>query len=472
MLDRKSLNRMLISLYVAIVFAIGVAALWVISDIAANQSYKQQQAISPVFTVIEQELLEPMHIAKTLATAKIYDKYFLDDNLTDPQILSELTDLENLFGLGFYIAKEKNRKQYNSNGSSFDLIEGKVGWYFELQSEPRDFLAVLGQREDVHLYIDVKQYNAKGKFIGFVGVSKSLQAFLDSFEKFRQAYGHEFVFTNTRGEIVLSSKAELLAENLKFKNVDILPWYEQFLEGKQSSEERSKLVPTDDGDLLISQVIIEALDWKLYVITPLSERQSELNKTFIFYVALLFLFLVVFYKVTQYITRQYLRTLDQKVNYDPLTKLSNRNHLEFRFNALVARKGQIGFIVMNLNNFKRINEIYGHNAGDKVLHTVGQQLKLCLGKQAVAGRWSADEFLILLPETTPERALVIAKRCKKMLSALTIQLSKSSIEISASFGVTTATQNKDFNAMLDVADKALDKAKHDVESKIYFLSSD
>ncbi len=457
-------------LYIAIIFAIGAAAFWVISDIVASQSYKQQQAISPVFTLVEEELLEPMHIAKTLATARIYDKYFHDQSISDQQIIQDLGKLESQFGLGFYLAKESNRKQYNSDGSSFDLIEGKVGWYFELQKEPQDFLAVLGKREDVHLYIDVKQYDEIGNFIGFVGIAKSLKDFLTSFRNFRQAYGHEFVFTNSRDEIVLSSKEKWLPDGLHLSTVNDLPWFNQFRRKQLANSERSKLIQTDEGELLISQFDIEALDWKLYVITPLSERQSEINKVFIFYVFILFALLFIVYKVVQHFIREYLQTIDNKINYDPLTKLSNRHHLEQQFSLLSEEYQQIGIIIVDIDHFKQVNDTHGHNAGDLVLQMLAKCLNEAIRKQDIAGRWGGDEFVILLPGSDTDNALQIARRCKELLAKERVYLSQSSLEIYASFGVTTAKNMHNLTALLEVADKALYQAKNDGRNRICYLS--
>ena len=158
-----------------------------IGDLAGEQSRQQQQSVSPVFALIENELTSPLHIAKTLSDAGLFKEYFVSDMPETAKLVEDLQNLQSKFGYEFYLAHDKSRKQFNSDGRVFDLIEGQVIWYFALKNEfDSEVQAVLGKREDVHLYIDVRQYDEDGKFIGFVGVGKSLSDFLESFVEIRE----------------------------------------------------------------------------------------------------------------------------------------------------------------------------------------------------------------------------------------------------------------------------------------------
>ena len=247
------MNKRISSLFGALILCIVcVAGYFAISDLVGSQSQQQQQSVSPIFGLIESELVEPLHIATTLDKIGVYSEYF-EQTLPDEEVLvAQLKDYAERFDLEFYVAHEKSRKQFNSDGRVFDLIEGNVVWYFALK-EVNDYpvQAVLGKREDVHLYIDVRQYDEQGEFTGFVGVGKSLDDFIASFEQFKYEYGHEFVFVNRNDEIVLSSDASLLPSSpgaedssdvIGIKSISDLPWYKGFADATKDQVEPSLVV--------------------------------------------------------------------------------------------------------------------------------------------------------------------------------------------------------------------------------------
>ena len=127
-----------------------------IDNIVAEQSRVQQQAISPVFTLVHDELLHPLYIAETFASSIDFTVAVDSDNLDEAALLRRLQKMEQELGLKFFVASEATRKQYFSNGTTLDLVEGEVAWYFEAKAEDKDVIADLGQVGDVHLFYDVR----------------------------------------------------------------------------------------------------------------------------------------------------------------------------------------------------------------------------------------------------------------------------------------------------------------------------
>ena len=450
-----------------LILCVVIASILFVRNMAANQSQQQQQSISPVFTLVEEQLIAPLHIAKTLGTIGIYDEFFASDTPDESQVVAALQNYAKLFNLEFYLAHEGSRKQYNSDGTVFDLIPGEVYWYFDFKDRPLDVQAVLGKQADVHLYIDVRQTGINGEFRGFAGVGKGLGEFLQAFEQFRQKYGHEFVFANNRGEIVLSSRHELLPENLEFKSLSQLSWYAQFEQLANTSEDRSHLVNSSGGDLLISEFTLESLDWRLFIVTPLAPRQHAASKAFMLYALLAMIGLIVLFKLIQKILSLYYQQLSNRINVDPLTNLPNRSQLEQYFAQIRPDCREIALIVVDIDNFKQINDTYGHNAGDQVLLNITRLFSENMQAEGLFGRWGGEEFLFILPEANHQHAMEVATRCCVALQHHSTELPKSRVRVTASFGVSHSRRSDDgLSLLFEQADQAMYQAKRNGRNQV------
>jgi len=450
------------------ILVISVAGYFAIRDLAGSQSQQQQQSVSPIFALIETELVEPLHIAKTLDKIGVYRDYFSQEEPDKDALVEQLSYYSALFNLEFYVAHEKSRKQFNSDGRVFDLIEGKVIWYFALKDEyDSDIQAVLGKREDVHLYIDVRQYDKDGEFIGFIGLGKSLNDFIESFEQYKSEYGHEFLFVNNRGEIVLSSRPDLLptrSENatasIGITDIGELDWYQEFVQETEGQAEPSLVVNSVDGDLLVSKLSIETLNWSLYLLTPLTARQQEVNQSFAIYIGLGMLLLLLLYKVVYRLFDFYSDKMSRKLNYDPLTQLANRQYAQHYFVRCRRQHRAVALLFIDLDHFTQINDSFGHHAGDELLKSTAECLVENIPMQDITIRWSGQQFVVILSDLEQEQAGQIAEACREAISNNRITVASSFIQVTASIGLVYSRNLTDgLSLMVEWAEQSMRKAK-------------
>ncbi|MYM37425.1 diguanylate cyclase [Duganella sp. FT94W] len=148
---------------------------------------------------------------------------------------------------------------------------------------------------------------------------------------------------------------------------------------------------------------------------------------------------------------------------DPLTDVPNRRGFYAALTpwlALARRPGQpTSLVILNLDQFKRINDNYGHSAGDQVLKVMVDVCKKQLRDSDQMGRLGGAEFAILLPRTGLEDATLVAERIRNAVAAQPVKAEKAIINLTASLGVTTIRADDSTVSLFKRADEALQAAK-------------
>lgn len=151
---------------------------------------------------------------------------------------------------------------------------------------------------------------------------------------------------------------------------------------------------------------------------------------------------------------------------DSLTGLWNRKKLneELKREIAIAKRYKLPLTVMisDIDHFKRINDTYGHDAGDECLVKISNILSEMTRETDVLARWGGEEFLYLFPNTTINAAQIIAK---KIISKLNELEYKDLGPITMSMGLTSYIENEDSNEMFNRADKALFISKNEGRNK-------
>ncbi|MBV7316357.1 GGDEF domain-containing protein [Shewanella sp. NIFS-20-20] len=159
-------------------------------------------------------------------------------------------------------------------------------------------------------------------------------------------------------------------------------------------------------------------------------------------------------------------TLEQASLTDALTSLKNRRAFDMTISAQVDFVKQGGepfcLLMIDIDHFKKINDIHGHQVGDKVLAYVAKMLTNAVRGEDFVGRFGGEEFVIILPKTDYTSALVVAENLRSRIShkQLSIGKAKESIgKVTVSIGVATANIADDNDSCIARADAALYSAK-------------
>lgn len=157
--------------------------------------------------------------------------------------------------------------------------------------------------------------------------------------------------------------------------------------------------------------------------------------------------------------------LYQSAVSDPLTGAYNRRYLLDRFGqefTWAHRHGRpLGLAVIDLDHFKQVNDRFGHDAGDAVLRRVAEAIRKEIRHEDLLARYGGEEFVLLMRETTPDQAQMVAERIRHQVQDLTIAYGEQAIHITISIGLASSTESG-ITTPLDLfvrADKLLYVAK-------------
>jgi len=166
--------------------------------------------------------------------------------------------------------------------------------------------------------------------------------------------------------------------------------------------------------------------------------------------------------------------IEEMAATDALTGLNNRRQVMERFSEELERakrlKKDLGCIMIDIDNFKNINDAYGHLVGDKALREVADVLKDSIRTYDIAGRYGGEEFLIILPDTNFRETRIFAERIGKNIRTHFVAEPDLTPAVTVSLGITSMTDTDiSIDNMIKRADDGLYMAKNSGRDRVAWV---
>jgi len=160
----------------------------------------------------------------------------------------------------------------------------------------------------------------------------------------------------------------------------------------------------------------------------------------------------------------------QKAYTDPLTQTHNRAAFNDTLQREILRANRceqpLSLIFADIDHFKAINDEHGHECGDRALAFVARKIKESVRGSDVVFRYGGEEFVILLADTTPDKAVIIAERIRASLENHTLAYDMSALNITLSLGVSALQTTDSANDFIKRADAAMYEAKQQGRNRV------
>jgi len=174
------------------------------------------------------------------------------------------------------------------------------------------------------------------------------------------------------------------------------------------------------------------------------------------------------YKKTTYEENRRLKNL---LTIDELTGISNRRHLDFNLRNMISESNEFstsfGILFLDIDNFKDVNDTYGHNVGDEVLKLISRTIKSSLRLEDKIGRWGGEEFIALIKTNDKKELTRIAEKLRLLVSHSYYKIEDSEkLKVTISIGGAMYEKGEDVESLISRADKNMYFSKDNGRNKV------
>jgi len=459
--------------YISAIFIIAIVVIiatsyFTFKEFFNSNNQRQQEAVMPLLTLITKELITPLTVSKYMASDPFLINYIQQEQLDHDVIFRYLDNVSDRFDTLSFIAIEQHQVMLNSTHESANLSVPDAHWYHRLKNIDKEHFIDIGNADNPHLFFDVRITHQQ-QFLGFVGLGIDLDYFAKEFSNFYQRFGYEVYFANAQDRITLSSQ-QLLGNSqttspYKPMLLSDISWYPAFLESQQDDSKgvtSQHIIDSDAGELIIAKMPLKELGWRVFIVTPPENQKAEYWLLFIPRLAVFLLISLILYAVFTLCIINFKSRLVKDSETDFLTQLPNRSYIHWKYDQLIHRHDHVSVVIADIDNFKVINDTYGHLFGDDVLKIIAQQLSENLRGIDLTGRWGGEEFILILPDTTASQAQEIIDRIRQNIENIPFSSASTSkpFNVTVSFGIRESTlADVSLHDILAKADQALYQAK-------------
>ncbi|MBL4941812.1 MAG: GGDEF domain-containing protein [Colwellia sp.] len=476
----KKFDRYINTVFIITIIVIIATSFFTFKEIFVRSTQKQQEAMLPLFSLITSEIIRPITVSQYMASDPFLLDYIQQEKIDEAVVFNYITSVANKFNTLSFIALEKHQLLIDSTNKITDLRNENAEWYHRLKAIDQTKFTDFGDAENPHLFFDVKMFNKQQEFLGFIGLAVDLDHFSKQFKAFEKNFGFEVYFVDDKNQVTLSS-SQLMKTTYHHRrdfltNINELEWYRNYQKAKKNNNAGVNTSNDDDSifnfstdNLIISQIPIIELNWRVFIV---AKPVTQLTAYWQLFIQKLMIFLLVsfaLYYMFTIVISNFRSDLVKDSEKDFLTQLPNRSFIHWKYAQLSNNYDHVSVVLADIDNFKNINDTYGHLFGDDVLKVIADKLSENLRSIDLVGRWGGEEFIFILPDTTAQQAQEIVDRIRQNIANIPFTSSSTSkkFNITVSFGVSNSSlAGVALEDILRKADQALYNAKSNGRNQV------
>jgi diguanylate cyclase (GGDEF)-like protein len=421
-----------------------------------------------VYSEIQRDLVRPIFISSMMASNTFLRDWILTGEKTPADMLKYLKDVRDKYeAFTSFMVSDRSRLYYQSDRvlKSVSETESRDQWYFRVKAmkEPYEINVDrdLAHADALTVFINYRVLDYKGAFLGVAGIGINVAAIGAMTVEYRQKFGRSVYFVDGSGKIVAGAPGGMAQDSAASVPVDIHAIGGlSGLASKALSAERASFVYRRGGRVWLLHVrVVKELGWRLFVEKDEGSALGGIRNALGLNLAICAAITALVLALTSLIISRFQTRLERTASVDGLTGLLNRPALDIladqAFKEMKRDGRPLSLLIADLDNFKNINDGFGHQAGDTVLVRSVSAIRSCLRDSDLACRWGGEEFLLILRSCGLAEALIIAEKIRSAIAGA----ESGSLRITASIGVAERESGEDFDCLLKRADAALYRAK-------------
>lgn len=434
-------------------------------------------SLDNIYTEIQKHIIEPYLVSSMMANDTFVQDWIENDEDNNHKIKEYLDAVKNKYGMfTTFLVSEKTGNYYTQDGlvEKIDKENPNNSWYFKFKHIQENHEINLDFNQNLAnsliMFINYKIFDNKYSYLGTTGVALKISYINDMLKMFRQKYHFKVFFLDEKGEIVLSEK-----DYISEKNIDEIESLKKYKNEIISKEALSlEYEDNNKNKYILNTKYIPELNLYLLVEAKIDDFISDVKD--IFYLNLffsLFITLIVIIIII-YVIRKYNKKLEYLADNDLLTNINNRRIFDKKLvEAILVHQRHnhnMNLVFLDIDNFKDINDKFGHASGDKVIIRIANILKNNIRQTDLLARWGGEEFVIAYINTSFEDALTVTEKLKNLIENDYILKDLSKSIITASFGLTTLKKDDKIDDLINRADIAMYESKDNGKNRISIIN--
>ncbi|NVK25859.1 MAG: GGDEF domain-containing protein [Gammaproteobacteria bacterium] len=485
----NSVNYRIVLVITLLTFGLSLSITLVSYYNSISQTYEQlinrsmPLTIDNVYSEIQQTIIEPNLISSVMANDTFVKAWLQQSESDEASIQKYLATIHKKYDMFTTFLVSENSKRYYSQKGYVETLSPKKDynqWYFDFRKSPADrevnidTNAYLGAH--FVMFINFKIYDDNNQLLGATGVGLKTDYIDTVLRSLREKYGFNVYLINKAGEVVIKEHDQEQFEAIS-ESPELQAKYSELM------GDGTKLLEYDfEGhQYLVRRTYIEDLDLYLLVEARFDNFTQQITRVFYLNILMSLLITLVVTFVILFYVRRYNERLTYLATHDVLTELTNRTFLHQQLTDFLAREHhkvdnkpqatkalQASLLFLDIDNFKSVNDTYGHGTGDKVLKRIGQIISSSVRYSDFAARWGGEEFAIALYRVSPESTKQVAEQLRQKIATDPELIELVNHPVTASFGVTTFKSDDTVVTLFARADDALYTAKRQGKNQVVY----
>jgi diguanylate cyclase (GGDEF)-like protein len=465
----------------AVLLGCGFAASTLVSYQVSKASVRESIVASELpltsdnlYSEIQKDLIRPIFVSSMMASDTFVRDWVLAGEKDDGNMVRYLREVKQRYGAftSFFVS-DRTRTYYQTEGVLKKVAESEPrdAWYFRVRDMQAPYeINVdpdLANKDALTIFINFRVLDYEGRFIGVTGIGLTVDAVRKLITDYQKRYQRSIFFVDRKGGIALfGSDARVLGgSDARAPGGNI-----RDLEGIGGIAER--ILAEGAGTFeyrraghthFLNVRFIQELNWYLLVDRDEDEALAGIRSTLYLNLLICVLITAIVLFATSLTINRYQKRLEDMATTDKLTGLANRQAFDLLMPQAISEALRGGepllAMLVDIDDFKAVNDRHGHLAGDTVLKEVARIVKAELRASDIVCRWGGEEFLLVLKRTGMDQGTTLAERIRASVGAERFRHEGIEIRVTVSAGLAAYAEGEAPDALIERADRALYEAK-------------
>lgn len=423
-----------------------------------------------IYSEIQKDLIRPTQIASMMSRDTFLRDWALAGEQNPEPVTRYLREIQDHYGTftAFFIS-EKTRTYYQAKGVLKQVQEDQPrdAWYFRVRSmdEPYEISVDpdMANADRLTFFINFKVFDYQERFIGVAGVGLTVDAVVKLVDDYQRRYDRNIFFTDRNGHLVLTGVEGGPMGARRGQSLSEVPGLEKLLEVLPQPKSGDYRYDEHQRSHFLNVRYIPELEWFLFVDKHEEGALAGIRHSLYLNLLICLLVTAVVLTLVSLVIRRYQQRIAALATTDSLTNLPNRRgfelHVEQALQEAQRDSSPLCAVMLDLDNFKQINDRHGHLAGDEVLRSFAERLRAALRQSDILCRWGGEEFILLLKNTDRHAAHELAEKLRQHCADQRYPMDGEALQVTVSLGLSQWQPGEALHDLLGRTDRALYRAK-------------